>query len=473
MADKAPALTPIEGEFTGADLGDKRRTARLLTIATRAALSPEKSFPKLVSSEAEREALYRFFSNDAVEWEDILEPHFVATVARAENETLTRVVHDTTDFVFTGDREGLEPVFQNTKGFIGHFAMAVSGDENRIPLGVIGMLPYVRHKAEIQPLNQRKLEVRTRPRVLKESNRWGKVAKGVAARFSSMKDVVHVMDQEADDFALFAELNSAEIKFVIRSSASRLLRPRGDSVGSQLEAQESQAFRSVPLSKRDPNRSAKARKSHPPRIEREARLELRWVEVVVQKPQHAQSDHSSITLRAVQVFEPDPPDGEAAVSWTLLTNLPVGDAAAATEIVDHYRARWRIEEYFRALKQGCAIQQRQLETFPALLNAIAVFVPVAWRLLLIRSLARLDVTLPAAMIFDDNELGGIGALLDDKNCKPLPALPTVRDVMLAIATIGGHIKNNGEPGWIVLGRGYEDVCTAASVWRAAMKRAKM
>ena len=29
--------------------------------------------------------------------------------------------------------------------------------------------------------------------------------------------------------------------------------------------------------------------------------------------------------------------------------------------------------------------------------------------------------------------------------------------MLAIARLGGHIKNNGEPGWIVLGRGFQDL----------------
>jgi hypothetical protein len=29
--------------------------------------------------------------------------------------------------------------------------------------------------------------------------------------------------------------------------------------------------------------------------------------------------------------------------------------------------------------------------------------------------------------------------------------------MLAIAALGGHIKNNGDPGWLVLGRGLHDL----------------
>jgi hypothetical protein len=352
-------------------------------------------------------------------------------------------------------------------------ALAVSGDETRTPLGVVGLLPYVRQRTAIQPLNQRKLEVRSRPRELKESSRWGALAQAVAARFPTTNHVVHVMDQEADDYALFAELHDHGLKFVIRGSAERLLKPKyGDSVGDRLAPQISQVFRDVSLSARKADRSAKARRAHPPRVERTATLELRWTTVTIRRPQHAQTDVESLTLNVVQVFEPSPPDGEAAIAWTLFTNTVVENDADAEAVVDHYRARWRIEEYFRALKQGCAIQQRQLETFPALLNAVAMFIPVAWRLLLMRSLARLDVDLPACVAFDDNELGGIGALLEDKNCKPLPPLPTVRDVMLAIATIGGHIKNNGEPGWIVLGRGFEDVCAAAAIWRVAMKVAR-
>lgn len=38
--------------------------------------------------------------------------------------------------------------------------------------------------------------------------------------------------------------------------------------------------------------------------------------------------------------------------------------------------------------------------------------------------------------------------------KPLPKKPALRQAMLAIARLGGHLKRNGEPGWLVLGRGY-------------------
>lgn len=198
-----------------------------------------------------------------------------------------------------------------------------------------------------------------------------------------------------------------------------------------------------------------------------ASLHLRWTAIELDKPQHAQANTDALLLWAVEVFEPAPPPGETAISWTLFTNEPVDDVEAATAVVDHYRARWRIEEYFRALKQGCAIQQRQLESYDAITNALALFIPIAWRLLLLRSLGQAETERPAQDMFASDEIDTLRVLLDHKNCRPLPPKPTVRDMMLAIAQLGGHIKNNGEPGWIVLGRGFEDLVKATIVWRAA------
>jgi hypothetical protein len=51
---------------------------------------------------------------------------------------------------------------------------------------------------------------------------------------------------------------------------------------------------------------------------------------------------------------------------------------------------------------------------------------------------------------------------------PLPADATVRQAMLAVARLGGHIKNNGEPGWAVLGRGFHKLLAREEGWIAAM-----
>lgn len=38
--------------------------------------------------------------------------------------------------------------------------------------------------------------------------------------------------------------------------------------------------------------------------------------------------------------------------------------------------------------------------------------------------------------------------------KPLPDSATIKQALSAIARLGGHIANNGNPGWMVLMRGY-------------------
>jgi hypothetical protein len=48
----------------------------------------------------------------------------------------------------------------------------------------------------------------------------------------------------------------------------------------------------------------------------------------------------------------------------------------------------------------------------------------------------------------------------------LPAAPTARDVLQAVAALGGHLKHNGEPGWLTLGRGYEKLRTLTQGWGA-------
>lgn len=57
-----------------------------------------------------------------------------------------------------------------------------------------------------------------------------------------------------------------------------------------------------------------------------------------------------------------------------------------------------IEEYFKALKTGCAYEKSQLETLHALLNLLAIQAVVAWQLLRLRTIARDDPQRPATHV---------------------------------------------------------------------------
>ena len=127
-----------------------------------------------------------------------------------------------------------------------------------------------------------------------------------------------------------------------------------------------------------------------------------------------------------------------------------------------------MEEYFKALKTGCSFEKRQLTSYDALVRALGIFVPMAWRLLVLRHLGRAPARRPARILFDTGQLLLLRTLLEMRRYA-LPKSPSLRDAMLGIAALGGHIRNNGDPGWIVLGRGFTRFVEAETVWKLARK----
>ena len=453
-------------ELSGVELGDARRNARARKIIAKLETAPRKSFPKLAADDAELEAIYRFFSNEDVSWEAILKPHAEATARRCQSEQRVLVVHDSSEFKFSGDRE-MPVLLNNTQGFLGHFSLAVSEGEHRTALGVLAMNPVFRAKRE-GSLNERKLKTRATPREEKESARWEGGVRAAAELIGSQAQLIHVADQEADDYALLSLLLQGGHRFVIRGSAERLLRTRGGpKVRTALDAAEHRLFREVALTERKGRPSGpQAKKSHPPREFRQAELHLRATTLTLERPLHAQAEASEVPLNVVQVFEPSPPEGEPPVEWTLFTNESIETREDIERVVDAYRSRWTIEEYFKAVKTGCAFQSRQLGSKGALLNALALTIPVAWRLLLLRSLGRRHPDLPATVLFTNKQLRLMELIATKVH---LPKSPTVRDAMLVIAAIGGHLRRNGDPGWQTLAAGHEEFIRAEALARTLGK----
>jgi hypothetical protein len=457
MPKSVQSVRSIEPEYEGAVLGDVRLERRLVRVASQWSQNPEASIPQLAPNDAELEATYRLLGNTKVTWRKVLAPHVGATAARARASGTIRIAHDTTDLVFSGDREGLTEMMRQTKGFLVHTAFAVSGDEDAMPLGVLALKPYVRAVKRMGSLNEKKMKVRKIPRSEKESARWEELARTAQAALASDVEAIHVMDQEADDYVLLAELVKTQLRFVVRCSAARLLSRGGTSIGEAIQERRFRLFREIPVAARAKHRSERDRRSHPPRTAHKAALSVRATTIVLHCPQHAVSESPTLTLNVVQVLERNPLAGESPISWTLLTTEPVATQKDIAAVVDHYRARWKIEEFFKALKTGCSLQQRQLMTLHSLLNALTVMIPIAWRLLLLRTLARRDDEMPARVLFKPHQLAILRAI---SQRVVLPTKPSVRDVLLAIAGLGGHLRNNGEPGWVVLSRGFSDFMKA-------------
>lgn len=463
-----PELDDIAAEFEGTELGDTRLDERLKRIAALAGVAPADSFPDQMSTVADREALYRFLSNPKVTMDRVLGGHVQQTHARLQSRDVIRVVHDTTTFHFRGDREGLGKTRGGASGFLGHMALAVAADELREPLGVLGLHAFIHRDAVAHrgmTASQRVTASRAKRREERESSRWEALATEVSAALPEDVRAIHVMDQEANDYDLLAELQQKNLGFVVRGSPNRRT-VDGRTVKKLLAKRKTRIFRSVPINRRTTRKEVSSRGRHPAREERQATLNVRWGRVTIPRRQYSQSGARELSFWAVHVFEPKPPAGEEPVEWMLFTSEPVTDLNEATTIVDHYRARWVIEEYFKALKTGCAFEKRQLTTFDALTRALAVFVPIAWRLLVLRHLARSSEPLPAHRALEPEQILLLRRLLEKRRYS-LPPEPSVRDAFLGIAALGGHIKNNGDPGWMVLGRGFTRFVEAEEVWHLA------
>ena len=84
--------------------------------------------------------------------------------------------------------------------------------------------------------------------------------------------------------------------------------------------------------------------------------------VTLQAPWRPDQKLADAAVNAVRVREVDPPPGEPAIEWLLLTSLAVDTFAPAVTAIEYYTCRWEIEVFFRVLKSGCTVESLQLET---------------------------------------------------------------------------------------------------------------
>ena len=451
------------GEVVGAELGDARLSQRLEQLVESLARKPSESFPDAMGSEAALEATYRFLGNERVTPQAVLAPHVEQTRRRCVAAGRVLVIFDTTELRYSGARDELGYLTnENSRGLYAQAGLAVN-PETREPLGVLHCETWVRRG----PKKNRKQATGAAD---SESLRWHR---GVEAVFADLPEAVCVMDREADIFTLVAQMQARGQDFIIRAAQNRVT-PDGLMWDLPDDA-ELVTTRDVELPERKARKRQSARKLHPPRSAHTATLELRARRITLKSPNASKNKNSkrkaTVTeLHLVHVIERDPPDGDPPVEWVLLTSLPISTKRDMDFIVDAYRARWVIEELFKALKSGCAIEKRQLEGLHSITNALAVWLPIAWLLLRLRHLSRDEPDRPAGTLIPPSMLTCLRVLLIENKRKPLPARPTCRQLTWGIAGLGGHITNNGEPGLIVLGRGLARLIAAADVV-AAMKRA--
>ena len=448
----------IKQEYA-ANLGDKRRTRRAMALGLALSRIAGLSLPKLLTDEADLEAAYRFIRNDSCDCRELLAAHQRQTIERSLVHDEVVVAHDTTTLSYPQywadkQRSNMAGLTSRTQGFFVHASFAIGGDERALPLGLVEARPFV-HRSDIEE-DEESLDFWDEEGGLfdNEKQRWfSNVAYADDLYAAKGIKPVHVMDREADSFGFLSWLVSNDMRFVTRGNT-----PRGAKVSGKLKE-----FGQVvaQLGERFDLRNGKSKKTNPPRKARTARLNVRAGKLMLNGAKSASSASYSpggfeaqpeqLELHLVEVTEPNPPADEQGVRWLLLTTEPIDTAEQVLQIVEWYRRRWLIEEYFKALKSGCRIQERQMESASNMLRILALLVPAAWRLLLLRAIAtdmpkahwscvltRLEFTLltkrlPKARLRED---------------------ATVEQVLRAVAKLGGHLPRNGRPGWQSLHAGW-------------------
>jgi hypothetical protein len=445
----------VRNELAGVDLGDPRREARAMAIVERLVSAPEAPLPEAMGDRAMLEALYRHLSCEDVTFEALIAQHIERTARRcASGAAALYAIHDTTVCTFPGEthRTGLGRVNGQKQGFCAHVTLAVSADGKRVPLGLLGCELFTkggdRHIGE------------------GESKRWHRGIDGACTRVGDPRKVIHVADREGDMYWLLAAMVGADQRFIVRAAQDRVVEIEAEGLTSLFTAvrETRQTYDlDVPVAPRGrAGRTGAERESFPARDARVAHLSFAALSLRLHRPKRADRKlPKQIDVNVVHVFELGPPAGEQPIEWLLLTSEPIDSDVAIGNVVEGYRTRWIVEEYFKTIKTGCAFESRQLESFKTLTNMLAYSLVVAYALLLMRALARTDSDTNADALLSDPQLMCLRLMTKRRSAR----LRTAREVLDAIAGLGVHLRSNGDPGWRVLSRGWKRLLEFEAAYR--------
>lgn len=419
-------------ELTGINLGDGRLNKRSVKLLESFAAKPSASIPGACGGWSETLAAYRFLSQEGIAWSDILQPHIDCTLIRSQAHAVVLCLQDTTELDFNGQSiDGLGPLsYEAQRGMYVHPTLAVTPE--RLPLGVLDAWMWAR-----EPKNADG----ERPGIC-ESARWREGYERVAEYSEAHAGTrwVYVADREADILELMqrAQALGNPADWLIRAQHNRKLGQDEAKLWEQVDATEGLGEIRFYLPPR------------PGRQGREVTQQLRSKRVRLSDGAGGTFEVSALLAREI-----NPPKGEKAVEWRLLSNRLASTLDAAAELIDWYRCRWEIELFFNILKNGCQVEALQLSTLPRIELALAFYLITAWRIGYLMRLGRSCPEMDCETVFEREEWQAAWIVAR----KPLPEKPpTLNEVIRVIAGFGGFLgrKSDGEPGaktlWIGLQR---------------------
>jgi hypothetical protein len=200
---------------------------------------------------------------------------------------------------------------------------------------------------------------------------------------------------------------------------------------------------------------------------RVAELELRALRARIygSKGCHVFVPPEGLVLNVVYVQEINAPEGVEPVCWYLLTDQPIETAQEISFVVDCYCKRWLIEEMHKAIKTGCGYEKHQFEHGERYYRMLSIVLPIAVQMLRARWYSREHGGADARLVYEADQIIALRIHLHEKR-KRLSEHPTVVEVTGLVARLGGHLPQNGAPGWLTLWRGHAKLAMLTESYRA-------
>jgi Transposase DNA-binding len=440
-----------EAMFGNAKLGNRRRTARLVTAFDQLRRHPGSTLPNKLASPRDLKALYRLMDRPEVTHETLMAPlraYTLKNIAACQGTVL--LIHDATELDYS-DRPSLaEHLGQigngHGRGYISQHVLAVDPQTH----SVLGLMEQILHCRDEVPENETLPEHRARP--TRESLLWIKGTRHLPRD----RRLVDVADQGADTFEFLEHEYHSGRTFVIRACKCRVVQGGHESQGPKHYLSnyvhglpELGRFMMDVQSQRNPNGSFRTARIG-------AEFVVRGGAVLVHPPHARAGEHGDdpLPLYAALITEVHPPAGERPVEWLLLTNEPVKTFKDAWRITGWYECRWVVEEYHKGMKTGCGIEALQFSNVDRLEPAIALMSAVALTLLDLRDASRRDdaKTRRATTLVSHDYV----AVLTAWRYSEVRMEISVHNFYYALARLGGHQNRTHDkrPGWLVLWRGW-------------------
>lgn len=434
----------IDQELAQCEFRDRRLAQRMRSILEQFASSPGDSIPLVCQDWANTKAAYRFLDNDRVSEAEILGGHFQATRERAAATSgPILVLHDTTEFTYK--REDIEavgktriniagayrdgtPRLYTACGILMHSSLVVTPEG--LPLGIAAIKFWSRKKFKGANALKKRINPTRVPIEEKESIRWLQNLEQSTNLLGEAGRCVHIGDRESDIYELFCEAHEAGTQFLLRTCVDRLAGDGDHTIATEMAEVKCKGLHRVEVRDRRGEVST-------------AVLELKYKRIRVLPPLYKQAHYPELDLTVLHAIERGKPRGRDRIEWKLITNLPVTSRKQAIEKLQWYALRWRIETFHKILKSGCQAEQSKLRTAERLVNLLALFCILSWRIFWLTMLNRATPSAPATTAFTRLEVDILNRVVPVKGCRSKG--PTLKTSITQLACLGGYLNRSRDP----------------------------